>query len=134
MTRRGQRPGSTGLLLWRAYNAAGYNRLIYTNTASVRADVVEVLLGALGGDPLVHGVLLTRTTLTVTARLAQREIGSAIDATVARSVRAAVELQKAAPAWVRRVSTDGRSTTDIAAELARKLQWQPLPEDLADGV
>jgi gluconate kinase len=116
--------------MWRTYTQAGYTRLVYSNTAAVRHDVAEALLLALGGDPVVHGVLLTGTTATVTERLVQREIGSALDAHVQRSRRAALELEQDAPAWVRRIATDGRTPTDIAGEIARGLRWSPLPQDL----
>ena len=119
--------------MWRRYNEAGYWRLVYTNTASVREDVVASLVNALEGQPIVHGVLLTGTEQTLRARLQQRERGSALEATIARSLRAVTELEEAAPAWVHRIPTDGRTTTDIAAELARLLRWETQPPDTSTG-
>lgn len=113
--------------MWRRYTEAGYRRLLYTNTASVREDVMASLMEALGGRPVVHGVLLTGTERTLRARLEQRERGSALQATVGRSLRAATQLEQAAPAWVHRIPTDGRTITDIAAELARLLRWEAQP-------
>ena len=119
--------------MWRAYQEAGYTRLVYTGTAAVRADVAASLLRALGGAPQVSGVLLTGTPQTVSARLAQREIGSTLDEHLHRSRTAAADLERTAPAWVRRVPTDGRTTRDIAAELARDLGWGPLARDVDEG-
>lgn len=116
--------------MWRIYQAAGYSRLIHTNTAAVRADVMESRLAALGGDPVVHAVLLTATAATVAARLAQREIGSALDWHVARSSGMAATLEEAAPGWVRRIDTDGRTVTEIAQDIGSTLGWSPLAEDL----
>lgn len=116
--------------MWRTYQASGYSRLIYTNTVAVRTDVIDSLLAALGGDPVVHAVLLRASTPTVTARLAQREIGSALERHVRRSRRAARELEDGAPAWVRRLSTDGHGVTEIAEDIRTTLGWLPLSEDL----
>jgi len=41
--------------MWANYAELGYRRLIYTNTASVREDVVGTLVEAMGDDPIVVG-------------------------------------------------------------------------------
>ncbi len=115
--------------MWGNYRNAGYTRLVYTNTAAVRADVIQTLVVAIGGGPAVTGVLLTADDRTVNERLGQREIGGAFDAHVARSRRAAMELEELAPAWVHRISTDDRTVSDIANELRRRLDWIARPED-----
>lgn len=117
--------------MWAAYTAAGYSRMVYTNTASVRPSVIASLLGAIGGDPVVHGVLLTATDRTAATRLGAREIGSALDGHLERGRRNAVDLEEAAPAWVRRVPTDDRPVPDLAREVVSVLGWEPLPGDLA---
>lgn len=71
--------------------------MIYVNTAAVRSDVLGNLLTALGGQPVVHGVLLTASDETVAPRLAQREIGSALRRHVDGSRPAAAELDQLAP-------------------------------------
>lgn len=115
--------------MWGGYRAVGYSRLIYTNTASVRAEVLDSLIAALGGNPVVHAVLLQAETTAVLDRLGRREIGSALQWHAERSRRAAPELQTAAPPWVRRVDTTGRSVTDIATGIADDLGWSPDPDD-----
>ena len=109
--------------MWANYTELGYRRLIYTNTASVRADVVGTLAEAMGDDPLVVGVLLTATDATARARLGGREIGSALDLHVERSNRAAGELEELAPSWVHRVRTDGRGVPEVALEVLGLTGW-----------
>lgn len=116
--------------MWRSYQASGYSRLIYTNTAVVFPDVIDRLLAALGGDLGVHAVLLQASSETVARRLAQREIGSALEEHFTRSQRAAVELEAAAPAWVRRIDTDRRSVAEVARSVQRTVDWPPLHEDI----
>lgn len=109
--------------MWANYTELGYRRLIYTNTASVRADVIGTLVDAMGDDPRVVGVLLTATDATAAGRLGGREIGSALDLQIEKSNRAAVELDELAPAWVHRVSTDRRTVADVAREVLGLTGW-----------
>ena len=109
--------------MWANYKAAGYTRLIFTNTACVRADVLPDLLEALGDDPLVRGVLLTAVDRVAEARLAQREIAGGLDWHVDRSRQAARELEESAPRWVMRVTTDERPISDVAQEIISRLRW-----------
>ena len=103
--------------MWSNYRALGYRRLVYTNTVSVR--FVAELTAAMGDDPRVTAVLLTASDETARARLGGREIGTALDAHVARSDRAARELEDLSPPWVHRVPTDDRPVAKVAAELIR---------------
>lgn len=116
--------------MWSAYQGAGYSRLIYTNTAAVRSDVLASPLAALGGDPVVHAVLLSAADDTVATRLAQREIGSALDSYLDRSQRAAQVLEETTPNWVLRINTDGHTVTETAQSLKTHLGWAPSAVDL----
>jgi hypothetical protein len=107
--------------VWSNYRALGYRRLIYTNTASVRA--MDSLTAAMGDSPNVTAVLLTCGDGTARQRLAQREIGGALEAHIERGQVAARELDKLAPTWVHRVPTDGRTVADIAAEVIGLAGW-----------
>ncbi|MFM9921222.1 ATP-binding cassette domain-containing protein [Lacisediminihabitans sp. H27-G8] len=107
--------------MWRNYQAAGCSRLIFTNTVSVLQ--MPSLTAALGPDVSLTGVLLTASDSTATDRLAQREVGSGLEAAIKRSKVAAVELQLNAPAEVRQVSTDDREVRDIANELFALSGW-----------
>lgn len=116
--------------MWANYTELGYSRLIYTNTASVRTDVIGTLIEAIGDDPVVVGVLLTATDVTVAGRLGGREIGSALGLHVERSNRAAAQLEQLAPAWVHRVTTDGRGVADVASEVLGLTGWLTAAPEL----
>lgn len=107
--------------MWKNYRAAGYRRLVFTNTVSVLQ--LDVLSAALGGKVRGVGVLLTASDETARARLAMREIGSALDSHVRRSAWGSRELEAKAPGSVHRVPTDGRPVTEIAHELVALTGW-----------
>jgi hypothetical protein len=109
--------------MWANYRALGYRRMIYTNTASVFAKVIGELTAAMGDNPRVTSVLLTCTDMTARQRLAQREIGSALDWHSERSALMARKLDKHAPDNVHRVSTDDGTIADIAAEIVGLAGW-----------
>jgi hypothetical protein len=109
--------------LWTNYRALGYRKMIYTNTASVRPEVIDSLVTAMGDNPEVTAVLLTASDETARQRLAGREIGTAYEWHVTRSDRAAVELAAAAPPWVHRVTTDNRPVAELAAEVIALTGW-----------
>jgi hypothetical protein len=67
--------------------------------------------------------LLTCSDPTARQRLAQREIGSELDRHIERSGLMARRLDRGAPAWVHRVTTDSRAVTDIAAEVIALTGW-----------
>jgi len=109
--------------IWSNYRAHGYTRLIYVNTASVFGHVIEALTTAVGEDPMVTGVLLTSSDEVAEQRLVQREVGGGLDYAVGRSREAALELEASAPEEVTRLDTDGRSPTDLAAEIVQLTGW-----------
>jgi hypothetical protein len=107
--------------VWSSYRELGYRRMIYTNTASVRA--VDSLTAAMGDSPHVTAVLLTCRDATARRRLAQREIGGALQAHIERGKVAARELEQIAPPWVHRVNTDDQTVADVAAEVIGLAGW-----------
>ena len=109
--------------MWANYRALGYRRMMYTNTASVFENVISELTAAMGDSPQVTAVLLTCNDATARQRLAQRETGSGLDRHIERSDLMARRLDRLAPAWVHRVSTDSRAVTDIAAEIITLTGW-----------
>ena len=111
--------------MWRNYRAIGHTRLIYVNTASVLPETMRSLTVAMGGDPGVHGVLLTASDATVGQRLAQREVGGGLDEHLERSRSLSGVLDAAAPAEVHRFATDGRTVGEVAAQVERLLPWAP---------
>jgi hypothetical protein len=111
--------------VWANYAAAGYRRLIYTNTACVLEPAwIE---RAVGGKARFTGALLTATEDTALVRLQGREIGGGLDWHVRRSRLAAVWLDEQAAEWVSRVATDGRPAADIATELIGLTDWLNRP-------
>jgi hypothetical protein len=109
--------------MWTNYRALGYRRMVYTNTASVFEEVISELTAAMGDGPEITAILLTCGDTTARQRLAQREIGSGLDSHIERSGLMARRLDKHAPAWVHRVTTDSRAVTDIAAEIIALTGW-----------
>lgn len=109
--------------MWSNYRVHGYTRLIYVNTASVLGHVIDALTTAMGDDPMVSGVLLTSSDAVAEQRLAQREVGGGLEYAVGRSREAAFELESSAPEEVTRLNTDGRSATQLAAEIIRLTGW-----------
>jgi hypothetical protein len=87
------------------------------------AHVIDSLATAMGDDPKATGVLLTSSEEVAEQRLARREVGSGLDYAVGRSREAALELEAAAPEEVTRLNTDGRSATDLAAEIVQLSGW-----------
>jgi hypothetical protein len=111
--------------MWGNYRALGYTRLIYTNTVCVLPNVMDALLGAMGGDLAVVAVLLTCTEATTRERLGQREQGSALDRHLESAAQMAVSLAAKSPSAVHRVPTDARSVCAISEEILRLSGWLP---------
>jgi hypothetical protein len=107
--------------MWANYRDLGYRRMIYTNTVSVR--FVAELTAAMGDDPHVTAVLLTSSDATARQRLARREIGTALQRHVERSDAAARSLEALAPPSVHRIPTDGRTVSELAAEVLSLTGW-----------
>ncbi|QIS15514.1 hypothetical protein [Nocardia arthritidis] len=124
-------PGKYGLAernlaaMWANYRELGYRRLIYTNTASVFADVTDQLAAAMGDRPEITAILLTCSDETARKRLAQREIGTAFEEHVERGAAMARRLDTAAPERAHRVVTDGRTVAEIAADVITLSGWLP---------
>lgn len=107
--------------VWRRYRALGHRRLVYTNTVSVLE--ADALAAAVGDRPQVTSVLLTADDDVAHGRLARREHGASYDAHVVRSDAAAARLQEHAAPDVHRVTTDGRTPTEVAEELLTFVGW-----------
>ncbi|ROQ05618.1 adenylylsulfate kinase [Rathayibacter sp. PhB93] len=109
--------------MWKNYRAAGYHRLLYTNTVSVLER--DVLVAALDPEAGSIGVLLTADDSTIAGRLAGREVGTGLDDAIARSGAAAVLLASQAAPDVHRVRTDGRSVHQVALDVLSLTPWNP---------
>jgi broad-specificity NMP kinase len=107
--------------LWCNYAALSYRRLIYTNTVSVLER--DLVVGAMGGDVATTAVLLTADDETANQRLRGRETASQYEAHVSRGTAAAKYLEAAAPPWVIRVQTDGKSVVEVAKDVIDLTGW-----------
>jgi hypothetical protein len=108
--------------VWSNYAALGQHRLIYTNTVSVlEGPMVSRAMDS--SDIEVTHILLTAEEATVRERLAQREIGSQLQAHIERSLRMAQYLDERAPVGTVRIPTDGRSVQDIAMRVVEAADW-----------
>lgn len=107
--------------IWANYRAIGYTRLIFTNTVSVLQ--MPALTAALGENVRAFGVLLTASDESAAERLAQREIGTALEEHIERSNRAAVRLDD--ESTVDRIATDDRSVTEVASDVLAAAGWLP---------
>ncbi|MFN3867110.1 MAG: adenylyl-sulfate kinase [Demequina sp.] len=107
--------------MWDNYRELGYSRLIYVNTVAViEADEIAA---AMGGEPIVSGVLLRAADATVAQRLAGREEGDELEVHLERSAAMASRLEAEAGAWVRRVDTDGRTRGEVASRVREIIGW-----------
>ncbi|SMH42902.1 Predicted kinase [Rathayibacter oskolensis] len=110
--------------MWQNYRAAGYHRLIYTNTVSVIE--MEPLAAVLGPAVSTTGVLLTAEDATAEQRLAGRELGTGLGDAILRSRAAAAMLDSDAPPTVHRLRTDGRAVHDIALDVLALTSWSRI--------
>jgi ribose 1,5-bisphosphokinase PhnN len=108
--------------VWSTYRAVGQHRLVYVNTVSVLE--AGTLAAAVDRDARCLGVLLEADPPTLAARIAARETGSEEEVHVARSLARHESLSAAAPAWVLRVPTVGRTVGEIAAEVVAHTGWE----------
>lgn len=111
--------------LWRNYRAIGHRRLIYVNTASLLEP--QMIARAMGARALEEidlvAVELTARDETVSARLAAREVGSALVWHLERSRQMAQVLAEQAPSTTLRVSTDDRDVISVASEVIDLSRW-----------
>jgi broad-specificity NMP kinase len=109
--------------VWRNYTVAGYERLVYSNTASVLPDVQASLAAALGGDVETVPLLLRASDESVRTRLSARESGEALAWHIERSAAMAARLDAEAPGSVIRIDTDQRTALDVAEEIVASVGW-----------
>ena len=107
--------------VWANYRSEGYRRLVYTNTVSVLES--DKLAVAMGDGPLVTAVLLEARDGTIEERLRQRESGDGLRAHIKRSKQISAILESKTPVSVRRICTDGKSTSEIASTILGLLNW-----------
>lgn len=109
-------------MLWSAYAAAGYERLVYSQTVSVLqvADIRD----AVDPDARVTAALLTATDAEIEGRLRGREpTPESLAVHFERSRRMAPRLDSDSDPHVVRIATDGRSISDVAGAVVALSEW-----------
>lgn len=110
--------------LWQNYQAFGCTRLIYSNWASIKN--MDRLVGLMGGQPRVIGVLLLCSDETATRRLGSRETGYDLQWHLDNLSQTPVnerDMDQLTPTWVTRVHTDDRSVQDVASDVVSLTRW-----------
>ena len=107
--------------IWHNYRALGYRRLIYTNVVSVVQT--DQLARAMGDNPKITAVLLDVSDDVMRQRLTLRESGSSLERHLQRNAERRERLDRDAPAWVHRVTTDGKTLDQLAAEIVQLTGW-----------
>ena len=110
--------------IWQNYRALGYRRLIYTNVVSVVQT--DQLTRAMGDDPKITAVLLDVSDEMMRQRLTVRESGLSLERHLQRNAERRQRLESEAPAWVHRVTTDGKTLDQLAAEIGQLTGWLEL--------
>jgi ABC-type glutathione transport system ATPase component len=107
------------------YRSLGYRRLIYMNTACVLPDETRKLADAVGHQPRIVAVLLNCSDVSAADRLSQREVGTGLDQHLKASRKMAALLQRSVAKSVHRITTDGRSVPEVAADVIARTDWLP---------
>ena len=107
--------------IWQNYRTLGYRRLIYTNVVSVVQT--DQLARAMGDDPKITAVLLDVSDETMRQRLTLRESGLSLERHLQRNAERRERLESEAPAWVHRVTTDGKTLDQLADEIGQLTGW-----------
>ncbi|PKX88458.1 uncharacterized protein P174DRAFT_516530 [Aspergillus novofumigatus IBT 16806] len=117
------------------YRRRGCSRLILSGTAmALEYESIQNTLQAVIQDSLqfprerepaidLRGFILTATDNTASERLRKREIGSLLDHHLASGLRMASVLENEVGGWACRISTDGRTVKDIAAQILEQANW-----------
>ncbi|MEV0407593.1 AAA family ATPase [Actinoallomurus sp. NPDC050550] len=113
--------------VWANFAELGYRRLIYTNTLSVLPEAAGMFQRAMGADVRIVRVLLTASDATAGERLTGRELGSELAEGLRASAHKARLLDSRVPPDTVRVTTDGRTVTDIASEVVAATGWTGDP-------
>lgn len=106
--------------IWENFKKAGVSRLLIPNVTEDRSDVNGIRAAIPNAD--IQVVLLTAKIETIHDRLKSREHGESLERHLNRAVVLSENLERAGVEdYV--VSTDGKTTEVIAAEILEKSSW-----------
>ena len=108
--------------VWRSFRELGTRRLILTGVYVHRESELSWIRRASDADRL-RLVRLSASERTLGERVGRREIGSAHDDQLARTLRQANELAEEPAPQARVIATDQRTVADVAAEIVELLGW-----------
>ncbi|WP_131740684.1 AAA family ATPase [Actinomadura roseirufa] len=102
--------------LWSTFAEAGHTRLLVTGVfADLAADLRWVAEAV--PDAEITTVRLVADEATLRDRIERREIGSAAEAQLRRTLDQLAQMQAADPPTVHRINTAGRTVTEVAAQI-----------------
>ena len=108
--------------VWQSFREVGTRRLILTGVHMHRESELSWIRRASGADRLLLA-RLSASQRTLRERVRRREIGSAHDDQLARTLLQAEALAEEAVPQALVIETDGRTVPDIAAEIVGLLGW-----------
>lgn len=108
--------------VWQSFRELGTRRLILAGVYMHRESELSWIRRASGADRLLL-VRLSASERTLGERVGRREIGSARDDQLARTLRQANQLAEQAVPQTSVIATDRRTVPDIAAEIVELLGW-----------
>jgi predicted kinase len=108
--------------VWQSFRELGTRRLILVDVYTHRESELSWIRRASGADRLML-VRLSASERTLGERVGRREIGSAHDDQLARTLLQANELAEEAVPRASVIETDERTVPDIAAEIVELLGW-----------
>ena len=108
--------------VWQSFRELGTRRLILVGVYTHRESELSWIRRASGADWL-RLVRLSASERTLGERVGRREIGSAHDDQLARTLLQANELAEEAVPHASVIETDERTVPDIAAEIVELLGW-----------
>jgi hypothetical protein len=107
---------------WQSFRELGTRRLILVGVYMHRESELSWIRRATGADRLTL-VGLSASQRTLGERVGRREIGSAHDGQLARTLLQASELAREAAPHTPVIETDERTVPDIAAEIVELVGW-----------
>jgi hypothetical protein len=108
--------------VWQSFRELGTRRLILAGVYMHRESELSWIRRASGADRLIL-VRLSASPGTLGERVGRREIGSARDDQLARTLLQADALAAEAVPRAPVIETDGRTVPDVAAEIVELLGW-----------
>ncbi|UWU15671.1 AAA family ATPase [Rhizobium sullae] len=108
--------------IWSTYRALGHTRLIMSGVM-VHLEFDRRWILAAIPDATITVIRLIASEPTLMARLVQREIGSGADEQAQRSLRQARRMANQDANGVFVVPTDGKTPTELAEVILRKIGW-----------